>query len=76
MAGALGSEGLNPPEMTLGQKLAAVNTQSPEVVTALGDFYDGLNADQQAQVRGFLAKGGLRGLHGRRHGEERGEHRN
>ena len=58
------------------QKLAAVNTKSPEVVAALGDFYDGLNADQQLKVREFLAKGGHRGRHGRGHGDDRGEHRN
>ncbi|WP_374669202.1 Spy/CpxP family protein refolding chaperone [Ramlibacter sp.] len=43
------------------QKTAAVSTASPEVITALGDFYDSLNAEQQAKVRAFLERG-------RRHG--------
>jgi periplasmic protein CpxP/Spy len=42
-------------------KTAAVKTASPELIAAFGDFFDGLNADQQTQVREFLAKGGHRG---------------
>jgi periplasmic protein CpxP/Spy len=57
------------------QKLAAVTNQSPALVNALGDFYDGLNPDQQAKVRQFVAKGGHhmgRGHPGEgRHGGER-----
>ena len=43
-------------------KVAAVTTQSPAVVAALGDFYDSLKPEQQAKVREFMAKrGGHRG---------------
>jgi Spy/CpxP family protein refolding chaperone len=37
------------------QKAAnAIETRSPEVIAALGDFYDSLDARQQARVREFL----------------------
>ena len=45
------------------EKLAAVNTKSPEVVTAMADFYDSLKPEQQAKLREFMA---------RHHGHERG----
>jgi protein CpxP len=35
----------------LSEKTQAVNTGSPAVIAALGDFYDSLNATQQQQVR-------------------------
>ena len=38
----------------IGQKMQAVNTKSPEVVAALGDFYDSLRPEQQAKVRDFM----------------------
>lgn len=38
----------------VGEKTAAVNTKSPEVIAAMGDFYDGLNPAQQAKVRQFM----------------------
>ena len=38
----------------VGGKVAAVNTKSPEVIAAFGDFYDGLSPAQQAKVRDFL----------------------
>ncbi len=38
----------------IADKTAAVATKSPEVVAALADFYDSLNATQQAKVRGYL----------------------
>jgi Spy/CpxP family protein refolding chaperone len=41
----------------LGEKVAAVNAKSPEVIAAFGDFYDSLTPAQQAQVRGFLQSG-------------------
>lgn len=44
----------------IGEKTEAVRLKSPEVVTAAADFYDGLNAAQQAKVREFLAKRGGR----------------
>jgi Spy/CpxP family protein refolding chaperone len=42
-------------------KTAAVKAGSPELIAAVGDFYDGLTADQQTKVREFMAKGGRRG---------------
>ena len=39
-------------------KLAAVHTQSPAVVTAVGDFYDSLKPEQQAKVREFMTRRG------------------
>lgn len=42
-------------------KTASVKSASPELIAAFGDFFDGLNADQQTQVREYLAKGGHRG---------------
>lgn len=40
----------------LGEKVAAVNAKSPEVIAAFGDFFDSLSAAQQAQVRDFLQR--------------------
>lgn len=42
----------------IGEKTAAVQAKSPEVVAALGDFYDSLNPAQQAKVREFMDKRG------------------
>ncbi len=42
-------------------KTAAVQTQSPEVIAAFGDFYDSLKPEQQQKVRDFMQ----RGRHGR-----------
>lgn len=39
-------------------QLGVVNTQSPALVNAMADFYDGLNPAQQAQVREFMSKRG------------------
>jgi protein CpxP len=36
------------------EKTAALTLQSPEVIAALADFYDSLNAAQQAKVREFM----------------------
>ena len=41
----------------VAEKTAVVNTGSPEVIAALGDFYDGLNPTQQAKVREFMQRG-------------------
>jgi len=38
----------------IGDKIAAVNAKSPEVVVAFGDFFDSLSPAQQAKVRDFL----------------------
>ena len=44
----------------VAEKTAAVSAASPEVIAALGDFYDSLNPQQQAKVREFMER--------RRHG--------
>lgn len=36
------------------EKISAITTQSPEVIAALADFYDSLNAAQQTKVREYL----------------------
>ena len=47
------------------QKAAAVQAGSPEVIAAVGDFFDSLNAAQQQKVRAFMDRGGRRwGRHG------------
>ena len=38
----------------VAQAKAAMETRSPEVIAALADFYDSLDASQQARVRGYL----------------------
>lgn len=40
------------------QKTDALRAGSPEVIAALGDFYDSLNAAQQEKLRAFMDKGG------------------
>lgn len=47
----------------LDEKTRVLQTATPEVVNALADFYDSLNAAQQADVRAFLERrgGGRRG---------------
>jgi periplasmic protein CpxP/Spy len=47
------------------EKTAAIASKSPEVVSAMGDFYDALNAAQQQKVRDFMQRGGR---HWGRHG--------
>lgn len=42
-------------------KAAVVTAGSPEVIAALGDFYDSLNPAQQQKVRDFMDRGGRRG---------------
>ena len=37
-------------------KTAAVNNKSPEVIAAMGDFYDSLKPEQQTRVREFMQK--------------------
>ena len=41
----------------VAEKTAAVNAASPELVAALGDFYDSLKPEQQAKVRAALQRG-------------------
>ncbi|MDT8992954.1 Spy/CpxP family protein refolding chaperone [Curvibacter sp. APW13] len=38
----------------INDKTAALNAKSPEVVAALADFYNSLNASQQQKVRDYL----------------------
>lgn len=45
----------------LEQKTGAVQAQGPKVLDAMADFYDSLNAQQQAQVRELLDKRGRGG---------------
>lgn len=46
-------------------KTGAINSRSPEVIAALADFYDSLKPEQQAKVRDFVARRGMRhGWHG------------
>ncbi|HVZ44452.1 MAG TPA: Spy/CpxP family protein refolding chaperone [Ramlibacter sp.] len=45
----------------VNEKTAAVEAKSPEVVAALGDFYDSLSPAQQAKAREFMER---RGRHG------------
>jgi Spy/CpxP family protein refolding chaperone len=42
----------------LTEKTTALQVKSPEVITALADFYDGLNPSQQQKVRDFMEKRG------------------
>jgi Spy/CpxP family protein refolding chaperone len=38
----------------LGEKMAALNAGSPEVIAAFGEFFDSLTPAQQARVREFM----------------------
>jgi Spy/CpxP family protein refolding chaperone len=40
------------------QKANAMRSAAPDLITAMGDFYDSLKPEQQAKVRTFLAQGG------------------
>jgi protein CpxP len=40
----------------VSEKTQLIQTASPELIVALGDFYDGLKPEQQAKVRGMLEK--------------------
>lgn len=40
------------------EKTTVLQSQSPEVIAALADFYDGLNAEQQQKVRGYMERRG------------------
>jgi Spy/CpxP family protein refolding chaperone len=46
------------------EKGNAMRAAAPEMITAMGDFYDSLKPEQQAKVRDFLSRGG-RGMGGR-----------
>lgn len=40
----------------VGEKTAALNSKSPEVIAAAADFYDSLNVVQQQKVRDFMER--------------------
>jgi Spy/CpxP family protein refolding chaperone len=44
-------------QQLLSQKTEAIQSHGPQVIAALADFYDSLNAAQQQQVRERLAEG-------------------
>lgn len=46
------------------EKGNAMRAAAPEMISAMGDFYDSLKPEQQAKVRDFLSRGG-RGMGGR-----------
>jgi len=45
-------------------KTSAITAQSPEVIAAIADFYDGLKPEQQAKVRELMERRGHRGWRG------------
>ena len=57
-------------QQLVNEKVQQIQTNSPALITAAGDFFDSLNASQQQQVRDFAAKhhgfgpGGMHGHHG------------
>lgn len=54
----------NGAQVLLSQKLASVQTQGPQVIGAMADFFDALRPEQQTQLRELMAKG-RHGRHGR-----------
>lgn len=48
----------------INAKVAMVNEQAPDMVNALGDFLDTLNAEQKAEIAEFVEQ--HRGRHGRK----------
>ena len=51
-------------QQLVNEKVAAIQANSPALITAAGDFFDSLNATQQQQVRDFAAKHHGFGPHG------------
>lgn len=49
----------------INSKVSMVNEQAPDMVNALGDFLDTLNAEQKAEIAEFVEE--HRGRHGRKH---------
>jgi Spy/CpxP family protein refolding chaperone len=49
----------------INSKVAMVNEQAPDMVNALGDFLDTLNAEQKGEIAEFVEE--HRGRHGRKH---------
>ncbi len=48
----------------LDAKTGAITSQSPELIAAIGDFYDSLKPEQQAKLRDFMARRGHHGWRG------------
>lgn len=48
----------------INNKVSIVNEQAPDMVNALGDFLDTLNAEQKAEIKEFVEE--HRGHHGRK----------
>jgi Spy/CpxP family protein refolding chaperone len=47
------------------QKAGAMRASAPDVITAMGDFYDSLKPEQQVKVRAFMERGPMgRGMMG------------
>ena len=44
------------------EKTTAMRAAGPEMITAMGDFYDSLKPEQQAKVRDFLSRGRGHGM--------------
>ncbi len=49
----------------INSKVLVVNEQAPDMINALGDFLDTLNAEQKAEIAEFVQE--RRGHHGRKH---------
>ena len=57
----------NGAQVLLQKKTQALQTSGPQLINAMGDFYDSLRPEQQQKVRDFLnRRGGHRGHHGER----------
>ena len=62
-------------QQMVNRHLAKIQADSPALITAAGDFFDSLNATQQAQVREFAAHHhGFFGPGGFGPGDEHGHH--
>jgi periplasmic protein CpxP/Spy len=47
----------------IDEKTAAIQNGSPDVITAMADFFDNLRPEQQQKVREFMERGGRRWGH-------------
>ena len=56
-------------QQLVNEKVQQIQTNSPALINAAGDFFDSLNATQQQQVRDFAAR-----HHGFGHGGPHGHH--
>ncbi len=53
-------------QLLVNQKIGQIQTGSPAVINAVGNFFDSLDAAQQQQVRDFVSHAGHRGRWGHR----------